>query len=116
MADRDVLVRMAIEYWKLIRALEKAIERVPEEHKSKTLAQAKFSAGRLDVFMRESSLTVVTFDGQVFSANLPATAVNGDDFDDGGILIIENTLEPAIVDSDMKVVSMGKVILARGAA
>jgi hypothetical protein len=116
MAEKEILVRMTVEYWKLIRALEKAVERVPEEHKSKTLAQAKFSAGRLDSFMRESGLNVVVFDGQKFEANLPATAINGDDFEGDVALFVETTIEPAIVDSAMKVVSMGKVILTRGAA
>lgn len=116
MSEQGILVRMAIEYWKLNRALDKAVERLPDEHKSKTLAQSKFSSGRLDAFMKESGLNIVTFDGQRFEANLPATAINGDDFEGSDILVVEATIEPAIVDSAMKVVSMGKVILIKGVA
>jgi hypothetical protein len=114
MADNLITAKMAVEYWKLLRAFDRAIERLPEEHRSKTAAQAKFSAGRLDALLRESGLNLATFEGKPFEANLPVAAVNIDDFESDDGLMVESTVEPAIVDADMQVLAMGKVILKKG--
>ncbi|WP_395015344.1 hypothetical protein [Dongia sp.] len=107
------MARLAIEYWKLLRAFERTLDRVAEEHRSKTAAQLKFSASRLDSLTREGGISLATFEGQAFSPNLPVTAVNGEDFEDGAALIIESTLEPAVVQGT-RVIAMGKVTLVKG--
>jgi len=43
---------------------------------------------------------------------LPASAINGDEFQEGDTPIVERTLEPAVI-SNMRVVLMGKVYLAK---
>jgi hypothetical protein len=112
MAENTITARLAVEYWKLLRAFERALERVPEEHKIRIAAQAKFSAGRLESIMREAGLNLATFDGQTFEPNLPVAAINGSDFDDEVGLVIETTVEPAVIEG-MQVLAMGKVILTK---
>jgi hypothetical protein len=56
-------------------------------------------------------MSVVTFDGQPFEINLPANALNAEDFVGQENLFVEQTLEPAII-ADMRVVLSGKVIIA----
>jgi hypothetical protein len=114
MADDLIFAKMAVEYWRLLRAFERTLERLPEEHRSKTAATAKFSAGRLDALLKESGLNVVSFDGKTFEPNLPVSAVNIDDFEGEESLVVETTVEPAIIGADMSLLVMGKVILRRG--
>ena len=92
------LARLAVEYWKLLKAFERTIGRLPHEHVAKTTAQLRFSASRLDSLLMEGGLVLVTFDGQKFEPNISATALNVDDFADGETLIIESTVEPAVVE------------------
>jgi hypothetical protein len=112
MAGNAIAARLAVEYWKLLRAFERALDRVSEEHKAKTAAQARFSAGQLDAIMRDAGLNLATFEGHAFSPNLPVAAINGSDFDGEDDLVIETTVEPAIMDG-MNVLAMGKVIVAK---
>lgn len=112
MAGNVIAARLAVDYWKLLRAFERTLDRVPEEHKAKTLAQARFSAGQLDAIMRDAGLKIVTFEGQAFSPNLPVAAINWTDFNGEEDLVIETTVEPAITEG-VDVLAMGKVIVVK---
>lgn len=104
------LAELAVEYWKLLRAFERTIARLPEEHAAKTRAQLRFSSERLTALLAGGGVTLVTFDGLAYEPNLPVTALNPGDFAPGRALAVEATVEPAIV-RDMNVVLLGKVIL-----
>ena len=112
MGNSKTLAHLAVEYWKLLKAFERTIGRLPHEHVAKTTAQLRFSAGKLDALLKEADLNLVTFDGQRFEPNIPATALNVDDFTDGDILTIETTIEPAVVEN-MNVLLLGKVVLKK---
>ena len=110
MGNGKALAHLAVEYWKLLRAFERTIDRLPHEHVAKAAAQLKFSARKLDFLLGEGGLNLVTFDGQKYEPNLPATALNADDFTDGEQLTVETTVEPAVIE-DMTVLLLGKVVL-----
>lgn len=112
MGNNKTLAHLVVEYWKLLRAFERAIDRLPHEHVAKTAAQLRFSAGRLESLLKEGGLNLVTFDGQKFEPNIPATALNAEDFTDGKLLVIDRTVEPAVVEN-MTVLLLGKVVLKR---
>lgn len=108
--NSETLAKLAIEYWKLLRAFQRTLERLPSEHIQRTAAQMRYSASRLDLLLAEGGLNLVTFEGQAFEPNLPVTALNADDFAGMADLVVESTVEPAIV-ADMKVVCWGKVLV-----
>lgn len=110
--NSKVLVGIAVEHWKLLRALEVAIERLPYEHHSRTVAQWRYFEGRLRPMLAECGLRLETFDGQRFEPNLPVTALNADEFTDGGPLVVDVTVEPAVIEN-MVVLHLGKVVVKR---
>lgn len=112
MKDCKVLALLAIEYWKLLRAFERAITRLPQEHVAKSAAQLRFSANRLDALLQEGGLNLVTFDGQAYEPNMAATALNADDFSGEERLVVDSTVEPALIE-DMTVIVFGKVLLKK---
>ena len=112
MGDSKILADLAVEYWKLLRAFERTIERIPPEHVAKTAAQLKFSAGRLATLLKERGLSLVTFDEREFEPSIPALALNAEDFKECERLVIESTIEPAIVE-DMTLLRLGKVLLKK---
>jgi hypothetical protein len=112
MGSNKTLAHLAVEYWRLLRAFERTIDRLPHEHVAKTVAQLRCSTGRLDSLLKESGLNLVTFDGQKFEPNIPATALNVEDFTEGELLAIESTVEPAVVEN-MTVLLLGKVVLRK---
>jgi len=106
------LARLAAEYWKLLRVVERAVEVAPEDAKERIASQARYAASRLETVLSEQNMSVQGFDGMAFEVNLPASAINGDEFQEGDMPIVERTLEPAVI-SNMRVVLMGKVYLAK---
>ena len=112
MGHEVTLANLAVEYWKLLRAFEKTIDRLPREHVAKTAAQFRFSARRLDSLLNEGGLKLVTFDGRRFEPNLPASALNAEDFAAAEQLVVETTVEPAVVEN-MTVLLLGKVVLKK---
>ena len=84
---------------------------VPLEARDRLLAQARYAGARLESILSQSGLKLVTFDGAAFETNLPAVAINADDFAGNEDVIVERTLEPAII-ADMNVIITGKVLLA----
>jgi hypothetical protein len=110
-----MLADMAIEFWKALRAHERTLQHVPILQLAKVEAQIRFSSSRLDFLLQQAGLSLVLFSG-AYTPNLPATAVNSEDFcASNEPLIIERTIEPAIVRQDgMRVMRMGKVWLQKG--
>ena len=104
------LASLAIEYWKLLRSFERTIDLTPPDARTRLLAQARYAAGRLDALAQEARLKIVSFDGLPFEVNLPAVAINGEDVSGLNDLIVERTIEPAVI-ADMTVLVMGKVFL-----
>ncbi len=111
-SDVQTIATLAVECWKVLRALDRAAELVPDSAKPRLQAQARYSAGRLDAILAGRGMSVISFDGRSYEMNLPVSAVNADDFSGEEALIIERTLEPAVV-ADMVPVVTAKVYLAR---
>lgn len=116
MSDDPVLLTdLAIELWKALRSHERTLQYVPLSQVAKVEAQIRFSSSRLESVLEEAGLSLISFSGP-YTPNLPATALNGDEF--AGVndpLLIQRTVEPAIVQrQDMRVMRMGKIWLERG--
>ena len=108
---KRAMADLACEYWKLLRAFERSAGAAPEDARTRLAAQARYAGEKLDSILRGEGLRLVAFDGQRFEVNLPAVAVNAEDFLGDQDTLVERTLEPAIV-SDEGVLVMGKVFLA----
>lgn len=106
------LAQLAVEYWKLLRAVERAVDLMPEGARQRIASQARYASARLNALLMEHKMSLQVFDGLDFEVNLPASAINSDEIQDERPCIVERTLEPAVI-ADMRVVLMGKVFLAR---
>ncbi len=107
-----VLARLAVEHWKLLRSFDKTVDFAPFDARTRLSAQARYAASRLEMLLLDANMRIVSFDGVAFEVNLPAIAINGEDFVGLDNLVVEQTVEPAIV-ADMTVLLMGKVLLER---
>ena len=105
------MAQLAVEYWKLLRVLDRALESVPEDRRERYASQGRYAAGRLEELLKEQKMSVQSFDGMDFEINLPASAVNGDEFTGREDVVVARTIEPAVI-ADMRPILMGKVYLA----
>lgn len=108
------VAQLAVEYWRLLRTLERAVSLAPEDLRERIASQARYAIARFETILMEQKISIQEFDGLDFEVNLPVSPVNGDDFqgDGNGQLIIERTIEPTVI-CDMRVILTGKVLLAR---
>jgi hypothetical protein len=106
------IAELASEYWKLLKGFERSIASAPIEIKPRLQAQARYASGRLNSILERSGMRIVSFDGLIFEVNMPAIAINADDYDHSDNLVVETTLEPAVV-SDMAVLLTGKVFVSK---
>lgn len=107
----DTMAKLAVEYWKLLRVLERALDSVPEDRRERYASQGRYAADRLNELLRDRRMSVQSFDGMDFEVNLPVSPVNGDEFQGRADVVVARTIEPAVI-ADMRPVLMGKVYLA----
>lgn len=100
---------LASEFWKLLQNYNRVVEAAPDNLKAGLIAQAKYGNRRLVTILERYGMHIETFDGMSYSANLPITAVNAEDFVNS-CPVIEQTLEPAIIVGTT-VVKTGRVFL-----
>ena len=105
---------LLVEYWKLLRSYERTVSELPPSKAEKVQAQIRYSARRLEQILDASSIKLVCFDGEEFSAELPVSAVNAEDLEGCEAPIVDKTLEPTVIQSGT-VFHTGKVLL-RGAS
>lgn len=106
------VAQLAVEYWRLLRTLERAVMLAPEESRDRLASRADYAIERFEIILSEQKITIQEFEGLDFEVNLPVSPLNRGDFDGRGPLIVERTIEPAII-CDMRVIHTGQVLLAR---
>jgi len=112
-ANDIAAAQMAVDYWKLLRAAERMVLGLPEDKHRRFSAQLRFSEGRLTDHLRAIGVELITFEGQRFGPELPAVAINADDFDGVEELLVDSALEPAVIMRD-KVMQNARVMLKKG--
>jgi hypothetical protein len=97
-ADRETVSgELAVDFWKLLKTCERMLAGLPEEKRKRTGAQVRFSASRLENHLGALEIELITFEGKAFGPELPAIAINADDFESADNLIVESAIEPAVI-------------------
>jgi len=103
--------RLMTEHWKLIQVLSRAASRLPLEAQPRVQAQLRFAESQLAKIGEESNFRCATFEGRPLEPGLPVTAMNKQDFAEGAVLTVLETIEPAIV-VEGRIIQFGKVLVA----
>src|SRR5260370_33683162 len=78
--SEETMARLAVEYLKLLRVLERALESVPDGRRERFASQGRYAADRLDDLPKERRMLVQSFDGMDFEINLPSSPGTGIEF------------------------------------
>jgi hypothetical protein len=112
-ADSNALfVNLAVEAWRFARVFARAVSRLEVTDQSKYIGQQRYFLQRLEQALEAVELRLVGFDGSRFDPGLPITAVNLSDFGPDDELVIDQTLEPAVLGPN-GVVRMGSAMLRK---
>ena len=110
--DREALIKLATEYWRLLKLAERTVAEMQTEKMASVAAQLRYSMSRLSTICAEGGLKLIGYDREPYVANLPVTIANSDEIESSGDLIVERTLEPTII-ADAQIVAMGKVFVRK---
>ncbi len=104
--------RLAVEYWRLLRAYDRLRDNVGDDLGARAAAQSRYALTRLESVLTEAGMRVAVFDGQPFHPGLPVRVLNGDEFTTEDELIVAFTNEPTILAQE-RVVALGAVTVDR---
>jgi hypothetical protein len=110
--NREALIKLATEYWRLLKLAERTVADMQTERMTSVAAQLRYSMSRLSTICAEGGLKLISYDREPYVANLPVTVANSDETESSGDLIVERTVEPIII-ADGQVVAIGKVFLKK---
>jgi hypothetical protein len=106
-----LITSLVVENWRLIRVLERIAGDLPVVDQPRVTAQARYSSRKLSDLLSDADMSIATFDGRPFEASLPVSAINLADFEKAEGLIVQETVEPAVLQGG-RVAVLGKVIVS----
>lgn len=106
----EALAALAVENWKLQATLGRSVTDLAEEKRARVEAQLRYSRGQLERILAEADVSLITFDGEEFSAELPVSPVNAEDFEGAEVTFVDQTLEPTVIAAG-SVIRVGRVLL-----
>ena len=108
--SQEALTSLAVHYWKLCAAFERELAHADPARAEAGAAQLRFARRKLESILESEGLRLATFEGEVWSAEIPASPVNADDIASDGAATIADTIEPTIL-GPQGVVHSGKILL-----
>ena len=109
--NAESVAQLCVEFWKLLNATKKAIERLPESESRRLKGQLNFSDRQLAMLVDQLGLKLIDFETEGFHAGLATSADNAGDYPDETDLVVSKTLEPTVM-ADMKVIRLGRILVA----
>lgn len=114
-ALQGALIKLATEGWRFLRVVQRVQQDLDAEQQRRLGTRVAFYDRILSDELGLVGLKLVDFAGQAFGPQIAASAINADDFTDADVLVVDQTVEPAVLDRS-GVLRSGTVILKRSAS
>ena len=109
---RKAIVDMAVEAWRFRRVFDKAMSKLEAGESSRYIGQLNWFIKKVEAALKTAGLRIVNVEGRPYDIGMALTPLNIDDFEPEDQLLVEQLIEPIIMD-DEKVVKTGTAILGR---
>ena len=106
------LIDIAVESWKFSRLFSRLLDKLDAGESSRYVNQHRFYLKRLDENLKQAGIRLVNVEGQIYDIGMAATALNAEDFDPDDNLVVDQMLEPIIMEEE-GLVRTGTVILRK---
>ncbi|MGY2490092.1 hypothetical protein [Cupriavidus sp. CP313] len=90
-------MNVCVESWRFIKVYQRLLSKVDATEAQRYQGQVRYFQKQIEDNLASLDLRQVEFDGQTFDTGLPVTAINLADFAAEDHLVIEQTIEPAIL-------------------
>jgi hypothetical protein len=109
---RQSIMDMAVEAWRFQRVFEKAMTKLDAGDSARYISQFSWFIKKVNIALENAGLRLVNVEGQCFDVGMAVTPLNMDDFETIDKLLVEQMIEPIIMDAE-SVVKTGIVILGK---
>jgi hypothetical protein len=106
------LLDLAIESWRFQKLFARALEKLDAGEAVRFANQHRYFVRRIDESLQAVGLRLVSLDGQPFDAGMAAKALNLDEFAPGDVLVVEQMIEPVVMN-EAGLVRQGTVLLRK---
>lgn len=106
------LADFAVEIWRMPKLLDKLISRLDYDEQNKYHSQFAWFNKKAIEFLYSTGITIVSLDKIPFDIGMPVTPINIGDFGKDDELVIDQVLEPVIMQNG-KIIKTGSVLLKK---
>lgn len=106
------LLSLAVEAWRFSRIYERLLSKLDAGEQKRFLSQFRYFQKQLEANLSDAGYRLQNLEGQAFDLGIAATAVNQSDFLPEDALVVDQMLEPVILNEN-GIVKMGKVLLRK---
>ena len=108
----ESLIALAIESWRFAKMFERVLAKLDAGEQKRHLSQYKWFLKKMEESLADSGLKIAHIEGQTFDPGIAATALNIDESETDDVLVVEQMLEPIIMN-ESGLVRSGTVILRK---
>ena len=98
--DANALIELAVESWRLSRQFIRSLDLKEASVAQRQSGQIRYFQKRLDDILVERGLRIINLEGQPYEAGSAVTGLNTADFGADDDLIIDQMIEPTIMDEN----------------
>lgn len=109
---KNSLIDIAVESWRFGKVFERLLSRVDVSEQARYLNQYKWFQKKLNDSLNQADLKLINVEGKPYDIGMQVTAINIEDFDDSTELVVEQMIEPLIMN-EKGVVKPGVIVLKR---
>jgi len=106
------LLRVSVEGWRLIRTVERFQRQLDADQQRRIGSRISYFDRLLTDELANLGYSLIDFRGQPFGPQIAASAVNVDEFAPSDSLVVDQTVEPAVIGPD-GLLRMGTVTLRK---
>ena len=109
---KSSLVEMAVEGWRFSRLFSRLLDNIDADNASRYVNQLRYFRKKVDKNLEDNGLRMVNIEGHAYDPGIAASAINIADFGPDDHLVVDQMVEPIIMDSE-GVRKMGTVMLRK---
>ncbi len=109
---RDAVISMAIESWRFGRVFDRLLTKLDAGEQNRYKSQFRWFIKKVEEALEQAELRIVNVEGHPFDPGTAATPLNIEEFDAQDILMVDQMLEPIIMEKG-GVVRAGTVTLRK---
>jgi hypothetical protein len=111
--QRDVIINIAVESFRFGSVFERLLKKIDENERQRYVNQYRWFLKQIEDALSQLELKVIDVTFHEYDPGMPVTPINIEDFDPDDILIVDQMIEPIIVNFEGQVIKFGTVILRK---